>query len=549
MHRFKLIFLTLLGLTTFAQIGFSANYFPLQLVNKSKIADDAHVYLFIKAQIDGKTCAMHFDKEGVGSCEVVSADTNLDSFNYTLSQLPSTIKVPQVASGRAYFSIGKPMQLAVNADNPAVLTIPDPDGFKMRDPNYYTLYDKIEFSYTDHGTWINPTAVDFFSLPIAINQPSSTSATTIAGFTSSRAAVLEAADKVMQIAKTTAPSTYATWEHLWINYNGERSDKTTGDTLLRFMAPGKAMEAKPYPEAAANDPFDLNYLQDASLGFEYINALWQYYQSHTLVIDASELQNNPAAPSLKSYTFNGKVNAKNEFVFDNGQGYSVAIKQPQSISFFAGAIGEFNAENNTPKAIIVRQITSAFEVGLLPAPDNTVLDYSYFMKNKSKYYTENPLLAAGNTGPWYDLYSQALHVLGDEEPIYTFAYDDALGQDGTLHDPNVANIGVATITVGDMTGTKIPEPSIDHNHYTLNVILGETASHEYLPLTVLGKTITPGPATQFTDVSAPLSVEFNGQAYQIDLAHPMVSPNNKLSEGIRIDTADDHTFNLVFPAP
>ena len=130
--------------------------------------------------------------------------------------------------------------------------------------------------------------------------------------------------------------------------------------------------------------------------------------------------------------------------------------------------------------VIQREVTSAFTAGMLPAPPisppadsnyakiwhksdevnyGVMLSKEYFefarIQTPSMFY-QNTILnnlhpEQKNKGPWYDLYSQALHSIG--EPIYTFAYDDALGQDGTL---SQTNPGLLTITLGDTEGFFIP---------------------------------------------------------------------------------------------
>lgn len=556
--------LAVLALSSTAGISVT---FPVNLINDSKIAQDSDVYVFINAKTGGKACVMTFSdpSTGDGNCMVVDATTDLSKHNYALSGFPldktvtnaHRINIPKVESGRIYFSIGKPMVFNVNSDQPDALTIPDPDGFKTRDPNYYTLYDKVEFSYTDAGTWINPTAVDFFSVPLSIEQPSSKSTLTKSGFsTSSRQDIFNHVKNVFGEAKNTSPATFDQWQNLFLNYDGQFSDGTQGTVVLRLIAPGKAMQDK--NPLSQNTPFDRNYLNNTALGYRYIDGVWDYYKNATVKIDATELKGNPNAQQLSDYIFTGTVNASDQFVFKNSTGDStVAINKPESISFFAGAQGSFDAPNNTPKAIIIRSITSAFEVGLLPAPDGTLMNKDYFVEHKPSYYMVNSLLGATgtNTGPWYDLYSKGLHSVSEKEPIYTFAYDDALDQDGTLHDPNGDNIGLTTITIGNMEGVKIPDPTNDSATYNLYVTLGQNQQNGYYPLVVKGQTIEPGAAVLFQNVKAPLSVQFNNKTYEIDIKHPMVRPYDSVTDGIVItttyndETKTSGTANVVFPGP
>jgi hypothetical protein len=416
--------------------------------------------------------------------------------------------VAHIQSGRIYFSINSPLSLYFES---STQTIPDPDGFKTRDPNYYTLYDKVEFSFVDAGIWFNPTAVDFFSLPIEISDNSSVT-TKDAGLVDSRTAIFAKARSIFtQNDKTTDHE----WSKLFLKYNNDD---------LRLMSPGKAMievpgqDENPFKNAA----FSANYLANPNkFGFDYLNSLWAYYKTNELKVNVKELEgqkddNGKTLPvacdnhavTLTDYIFTGHVDNSDNFVFSNADGCTVTLTNPQSISFFAGAVGSFDAPNNTPKAIIVRELTSAFDVGLLPAPNNTVLglskelespagskDYipnpdNYFIKNlhAGNYYKDNAFNHTVGTGPWYDLYSEALHSYGHEHPIYTFAYDDTLGQDGTIHEGNGTNPGKVTITLHDLTGTNIPNPLVEKSGFDVYITVPEAL--------YLFKTTTSVPTTK-----------------------------------------------------
>lgn len=552
---------------TIAQVAiantYPNTYFPLEIANNTKVAGNDQVYVYIKAQTINAphhACVMKFNSQGQGDCIVVNDQTKMADYNYPLSFFPKAKNannafaayLPPTISGRIYFSIGSPMVFYTTKGAEGQHTIPDPDGFKTRDPDYYKLYDKVEYSYNQLGTWINPTAVDFFSIPIGIHQASSQSLKNSGFGKSSRTEIFNQVKSELAIAKEKTPSTFKDWNKLWLNFEGNFADGSTGNTILRFMAPGKAM-TEPNP-LSANIPFAPNYLTDDKLGLNYINAIWDYYKTHNNQVGIDTKEINQGKPQV--FLIKG-VDENNNLIFSDGK-TTVKISKPQSISFFAGAQGSFNAANNTPKAIIVRELTSAFEVGLLPFPAMankdgiTVINKSYFetQKQAGRYYTENPLLAAGNTGPWYDLYSKALHSVGNDQPIYTFAYDDALGQDGTLHDPNANDIGLVKIKLGDMTGAKIPAPAKDNNRYQITAIVGGPAV-----VTVNGHEVTAktsGPircaGNTICELTVPLEVTYDGKPYQIDLAHPMVKPYNTWTDSIVITKTGKNSYTLIFPA-
>lgn len=488
------------------------NYLTIDFVNNSGF-DDEVVFLVVKG-LDpgtGKDCFLQFDTEGVGACKATSINCSQD-YSISAAQLKK-LKIPKMASGRIYVSIGRPMDLYVN---PTDLKIMDSDGFKPRDPNYYTLHDKVEFSYNDHGVWINPTAVDFFSLPLRIEQPGEKGA----GFYDPYDKVLTTLNNVFATGDTTK---IGVWKKLFIDYVDENHDITT----LRVVSPGKAM-VKGIPNT---DPFDENYLN------KYINAVWEYYQDHTLFIDASELKN---VFRLDNYLFSGKVIGR-EFIFSNATGtYTEKILPPtHSTPIFAGAGGEFDHSNNTPKAIIIRQIVSAFEVGLLPAPEGTILNHAYFesQRQAGNYYQNNKTVPQIDQGPWYDLYSKAIHSLGADQPIYAFAYDDALGQDGTLHAENVSPL---TITLGNMEGVKIPDPFTDRTKYRVEVLIGHKSKVEYQ-----GRILKHGEI--LNDVTVPFIVKLNGQEASIYIKHPMARPYFDGADGIVIENTGKGHARISFP--
>lgn len=532
-----------LALSTLPLFAMAEQYLPLILKNNSGFSNDK-VYIVAKA-LDPKTkqdCFLQFEGN-VAKCVPVTASTSSVDFSYTMKQFEafSELKIPPVESGRIYFSVGVPMELPVNAADNKII---DADGFLPRDTNYYTLYDKIEFSYVVNthsngdvtgGSWVNPTAVDNFSLPLRIEQPGAASHMKAAGLTGSRVEIFSALQSEVKDNDTTDTQE---WQKLFLEFKDEEFT-----TPLRFMATGKAMISG----IANTNPFDEYYLSNGrnnDYDFNYVDETWKYYETNTLKIDASEIQ---AFFKLNSYLFTGHVEG-DTFIFTNEDGsYVERIEKPaNSVPFFAGANGTFDHQNNTPKAVIVKNLTSAFTVGLLPAPNGTLLNTEYLksQKDQGKYYTANPFLGNPTQGPWYDLYGKALHIFGDEQPIYTFAYDDVLAQDGTLHDPNVNNISPVTVTLGDMSGTQIPEPFKDDSTYTITVGLNDT----YSEVIYQGRKLKNGETLY--NVAMPFTVTADGNVANIYIKYPMVKPYYEGSNGIVIDhVSGTQSATVAFPCP
>ena len=265
-------------------------------------------------------------------------------------------------------------------------------------------------------------------------------------------------------------------------------------------------------------------------GLNYIDYVWDYYICKGIKVDCSELKGDKDfMPKLNNgYIFEGDVES-DKFIFSNqGNETSVVISKPGSISFFAGAQGNFDFPNHSVGAIIVRALTSAFDAGLLPSEDDALLNLEYFKSKKREFYKQNSNIEDNKGGPWYDVYSKAFHSF-EGQPVYTFAYDDALGQDGTLHNPNKDAIGKVTVKVGDLSGLNIPNPYEDSLKYTVAVNLGKNGNEAYYNLVYNGEIIVPGSKTTLKDVSSPLKVKFNGVDQEIYLKHHMVKPYNPIT--------------------
>lgn len=523
----------------------SKGAFPVDIVNQTQIVEPQDIYITIKGTDvrTGDSCFIQFDAQGKGICQAVTDTSDPLSFTYRLSDLmyhddTASIVLPYLASGRIYLSIGQPVRFQISKQGNKSLVV-DPDGFKPRDPNYYTLYDKVEFSYMPPndqgiggGSWMNPTAVDFFSLPLSIEQEGS-AVFKKTGLSLPRNEILDAV-KILFTAQDHTPT--HEWKKLFLTYKSRDND----EGILRLMAPGKAM----IQGVPGTHPMDQTLLSNAQkFGLNFTDSLWDYYRTHTLGIDTSELRG--AGYKLNDYLFIGKVEG-DQWVFKNAgdPGNQVAFPKPsRSVPWFAGAVDVFDAANNTPKAIIVRQLTSAFDVGLLPAEDGAILDRAYFdqQREQGKYYTQNPLLPETQTGgPWFDLYSEALHSFGTGQPIYSFAYDDALGQDGTLHDSHPLEISKAVITIGDMSGTYIPRPFQDDRKYTVRVFIGANSTALYE-----GKALSQGET--LSDVSVPMRVTLNGKDAEIYFDPAIVLSKSDQADGIVIENQGRQSMQLIFP--
>jgi len=537
---------------------------PVEIINNTNIADPSQIYVLIKGTNhgDNSDCFMKLDKNGNGTC--VDATENQSSSDYAvaLGSLPQAsdgvgydLYLPMLDSGRMYFSIQNPISITAVKNNLGEIKIGDPDGFNNQDPNYFTLYDKIEFTYNNIALWIDPTAVDFFSMPIRIENSDSTLSSS--GFYDTRTNIINSLQTTINNEDKTSNHI---WNNLFVNYTND--DQSV--TMLRFMAPGKAFNG--------SNTFDSHYL--AGSPFNYMQFVQTYYQSHVLLIDCSELlpakSNSGGAPLI----YGGTVDQDGNFVFTTQNSFNsntpakvvIPSKDLNTFLFFSGSSDDpaFPAPNGTAAAVIVKYLTSAFASGLLPAPDAAILSKNYFVKRQASYYSPNVFLpaAAKNTGPWFDLYSQALHIAGgSDQPIYTFAYDDALGQDGTLTDPNPTALATTKITLGDMTGTEIPNPYTDNTTYNVTfqipLVPGDpnNAAYEIVWEQSDNTKVTLQNNTQYT-MTMPLHLDcvyYNNADINIYAKNSIIKPTNPSVSvpGIVItkDPNNPSNITITFPGP
>ncbi|WHA05413.1 beta-1,3-glucanase family protein [Candidatus Bandiella numerosa] len=299
--------------------------FPIEFINNAKITDNDSTYIIVKAtNADDKQCLVKIESN-VGVCEAVTAQTDSVSYSYKLSALTKNsagnpeFNLTQMKSGRIYVSLKYPLKLHIDSSNPNKMAIIDPDGFKTRDSNYYTVYDKFEFTFNEDGLWINPTSVDFFSIPIKLSLPTSPDLKS-SGFSDKRSDILASVWK--EFSQSVSSNE---WNKLFLNFDS--------GTTLRAMAPGKAMRDT---GPGSNPTFASDYLANNKFGLNYIDKVWDYYKTNTIKVDCSELAGDKDFnPKLKDYVFTGQIK-NDEFTFSNSRNESIlSIAKPESISFFA----------------------------------------------------------------------------------------------------------------------------------------------------------------------------------------------------------------------
>lgn len=401
----------------------------------------------------------------------VSVGQNTNTYSLNLSDclpVPNSnnayyVYSPEINSGAIWFSIGNtPLNIPVISAVVAGVTGPsfqDPNFLSATDSNYDTTYDIFEYTYGTNlqSVGADSTAVSFFSIPLYgfMSTPN--------GSSLSNSGLWQAQNTVFN---TTVQNYFnqatesAQWNKLLLYSTIDTSQ------IMRIASTGKA--------STAPNPFDPNYLDNAeAYGYSYIADIWNgptaYYGKKINGGQGNSLTMTLPTPPFRTYV--GQVEVDGTFKFKAQDGNVVTFSPPTQTPFpttsqaiFAGIDMHDEDTSDTGDGVQVSKLfQEAVIVGILPTTDTISLDY--LVNNQSNYYQVNGNLSAPGptTGPWYDVYSAALHsyVINTGSPttnptIYTFAYDDTLWPQVLISTADVTTnpetyLGV---TVGNVTSTQ-----------------------------------------------------------------------------------------------
>lgn len=428
---------------------FITGLLPIVLVNNSGFPDNEVFVVVTGVSVDGQNQVWGvIDTAGIATLQDVALTDNSTTFSYPLSSLPQTrgghvIYLPQIRSSLIWFSMLSKLSMTVNNVSPEVppLQIVQPNFTNPLDANYYTNFDIFELTYLLAGApqvSADATAVSFFSIPLYGYLAGATSVSSHTGLYQPRSYIMSYAASVLD----TAPlPERAQWNALPLR---------NGNQVLRLSSTGKAIAAS---------LFDANYLDDAAAyGYSYLNDIWtggasSFYVQHNMNITVGV-----TVPSTATYDYTGQVQPDNTFVFTSSNGGPpVTFPAPVTAPTPTGTttFNIFSAINfisplptaGTAADALSKLVQEAIIAGLVPTTNN--LSLSYLTGNQPNYYKVNTsLLPAGQTsGPWYDLYSKALHALGS---IYTYGFDDALWPQVLLGAPFTDGVTYLGITIGNV---------------------------------------------------------------------------------------------------
>ncbi len=416
--------------------GSMSGMLPFNIVNNSGV-DPSQVYILVQGRvpIGGPQVFVDFNMSGVGSLHQVSIGDNGSTYSYPLTYFPTTTDgykfyLPETDSFLVIISLNSKLNIPVNSEGIADPAFNDPN-----DPynNYAIIWDQVEGAYvsTSPNVNVDATAVSFFSIPLYIylSTPGPGSASNC-GLTQNRNTILSYVKSCFQEVPPAAES--AQWQKLLAG---------SGSTTYRVISTGKGM---------AGGYFDVNYLDNLSAyGYSYLSDIWygpiSFYRRNPLSIEI---------PGGTTYT--GTVQSNNSILFTSGPNQVTfgppTLGPPYTSSTSFNILSGLSLVSSATSASDGIQVSKAFEeaiiAGIVPTTSlinaSTLSTLSSFMP----YYQVNPNLSVlgKSSGPWYDLYSAALHACGG---IYTYAYDEPLWPSVLLASPTLESNTYIGITIGN----------------------------------------------------------------------------------------------------
>jgi hypothetical protein len=445
------------------------NYVPIVFVNNTGLAASQVYVTFqgVNVASPGPQQFLTFDPNSALGSFVTPSNTLLSAnYSFPLSAVPQVLGlsnsylfyIPLTASGRAYVTFNQPLFVAVSSTAP--YGVLDPYVTKYSDPNYYTIYDKWEFTFTASGNtapnlgWqgnINTSGVDFFGISSELSFLSYPSGNLLQTFDPTQ---VNDGPTSFTKARNTLLTTFATglngahnanaWSTLPLAFLSNPYDAMSSvTTYLRVLNPGFSIQNPPTSYAGSvpfyQNPaqgFPADYLQNAASYEEnYIDKWFSYYNSMTPLLTI--FQDVLAAP----FTYSGHstgASPTQTFTLNptpaSGPVETLTQAAGFTTPFFTGTGLPFMPAN----AILSQYIGGTFEVGLFNYTLMPTISQTNLRANSTSYYSNPPFMTTA--GPWYDLYAYLLHsqaVIPSYSTtqigaVYASPYDDLLGINSSI---------------------------------------------------------------------------------------------------------------------
>ena len=249
-----------------------------------------------------------------------------------------TVTIPQIAGGRIYFSVDRPLTFLLNP-GPALV---EPSPTNPSDPNYLTSWHFCEFTFNSAQLFANISYVDFVALPIALTLK--TSRGEVKHVPGSGP---DALDRVCSELEAQHARDGAGWSSLVVKSDGKP---------LRALSP--------------NNGIVLNAALFESYWSQYVDELWSKYESTDLIVDTQ------AGPGEVKGIVSGA-----ELKFSAG-----SYTKPSARDIFSCSTGPF-AGGNPEKLAITPRIAAAINRSTLhshanqPSADATHRYYAHPVTN------------------------------------------------------------------------------------------------------------------------------------------------------------------------
>ena len=305
------------------------------------------------------------------------------------------VTIPYIAGGRIWFCVGNTLTFLLNP-GAAGAGLVEPSVSNTSDPNYYLSWDFCEFTYNSSQLYANISYVDFVCLPIALTLTSTSGATEHVGGLPSNG-LANVCNGLIAQNITDGQG----WDQLVVTNNGSN---------LRALSPSNGI--------VFNSSLFENYWTD------YVNSVWDYYVSNTLVIDTQATWNTVTCNTS---------NDRTQLVFSGVGSFS----KPAAADIFGASSGAFAAQaTNTAELLnIGARLDAAFNRSTLLI-DASQLDNEVV----STYYTNSVT----------NHYARIVHAANVDGRGYCFPYDDVTptggaDQSGFVSDPTPSNF---LVTIG-----------------------------------------------------------------------------------------------------
>lgn len=399
----------------------SANF---TYVNQSGV-DDSQVYIqVVGSDPSGKQCFIKYNRDGSFTYIYPKPGDNSQQYSFPLSFFEKsadgkgrTIYLPE-GGMRIYTSIDESLKFSVSTvkdkSGQDINVINAPNPLNPNDPDYLVHWDKTEFTISKDAIFINPTAVNNYSLSLALSETDTSGKTQSSGVQTSSKEVMDEAKKTM---------------------TGDWGGLIQND---RIISPIDAALSGSFP-------------QDFFTKTGWIDAFKKIFSSTNqpptpLQIDLSDSLN----PGEGGITWKLTIDPNtNELIITGDSPLSpIKLKFPTNTSDILSGTGAGWGITSQPGVLqtlenaLVRDFSCAIETNTLTTKEP--LNTNYFISHKSQFFQPN---SEAGMPQYIDEYSKLLHQYGN---IYTTPYDDKLEEGGniTLHPQEYTG---GSITLGPIT--------------------------------------------------------------------------------------------------